>query len=126
MHGYEMIQELETRTGGIWRPSPGSIYPTLQLLEDEGLIKVEEGEGRKRYALTEAGQAEAAQAAASPPWQEFTDDNVSQALEFKDAIFGIMNALRQVGFSGSQQQQAQALEILNETKRKLYAVLAED
>jgi DNA-binding PadR family transcriptional regulator len=126
MHGYEMIQELETRTGGIWRPSPGSVYPTLQLLEDEGLIKAEEDAGRKRFALTEAGQAEATRAAESPPWQEFTEDNVSQAQDYKDAIFGIMNALRQVGFSGTDQQRAQALEVLAETKRKLYAILAED
>jgi DNA-binding PadR family transcriptional regulator len=126
MHGYEMIQELETRTGGIWRPSPGSVYPTLQLLEDEGLIVAEEGGGRRRFALTEAGRAEATQAAENPPWQEFTEDNVSQAQDYRDAIFGIMNALRQVGFSGTEQQRAQALEVLTETKRKLYAILAED
>jgi DNA-binding PadR family transcriptional regulator len=126
MHGYEMIQELESRTGGIWRPSPGSVYPTLQLLEDEGLIQAEEGAGRKRFALTEAGQAEATRAAQSPPWQEFTEDNVSQAQDYRDAIFGIMNALRQVGFSGTDQQRAQALDVLTETKRKLYAILAED
>ena len=59
MHGYEMITELETRTGGIWRPSPGSVYPTLQLLEDEGLIISEEAGGRKRFTLTDAGRAEA-------------------------------------------------------------------
>ena len=59
MHGYEMIQELEARTGGVWRPSPGSVYPTLQLLEDEGLIAGEEGEGRRRFTLTDAGRAEA-------------------------------------------------------------------
>jgi len=59
MHGYEMIQELDDRTGGIWRPSPGSVYPTLQLLEDEGLITSETSEGRKRFTLTDAGREEA-------------------------------------------------------------------
>jgi DNA-binding PadR family transcriptional regulator len=121
-----MIQELETRTGGIWRPSPGSIYPTLQLLEDEGLIVVEEAGGRKRYALTDAGRPEAEQAAQAAPWQEFGDDNVSMAQDYRDAIFGIMNALRQVGFNGSSEQRARALEVLIETRRKLYALLAED
>ncbi|MEJ3744084.1 PadR family transcriptional regulator [Actinomycetes bacterium KLBMP 9797] len=125
MHGYEMIRELESRTGGIWRPSPGSIYPTLQLLEDEGLIVAETGEGRKRFALTDAGREEAAQAAATPAWEEYADDTVSQAQDFRDAAFGIMNALRQVGFSGTPEQRTQALEVLNETKRKLYAILAE-
>jgi DNA-binding PadR family transcriptional regulator len=126
MHGYEMIQELESRTGGIWRPSPGSVYPTLQLLEDEGLIAAEESGGRKRFALTDAGRPEAETAAQSAPWQEFGDDTVSQAQDYRDAIFGIMNALRQVGFSGTDEQRARALEVLVETKRKLYAILAEE
>jgi len=126
MHGYEMIQELESRTGGIWRPSPGSIYPTLQLLEDEGLIVAEESGGRKRYALTDAGRPEAERAAQAAPWQDYGDENVSMAQDYRDAIFGIMNALRQVGFNGSNEQRAGALEVLVETKRKLYALLAED
>jgi DNA-binding PadR family transcriptional regulator len=125
MHGYEMIQELDTRTGGIWRPSPGSVYPTLQLLEDEGLITGEESGGRKRFTLTEAGRAEAAQAAENAPWQEYADDTVSQAKDFRDAAFGIMNALRQVGFAGTDEQRRRALDVLSETKRKLYAILAE-
>jgi DNA-binding PadR family transcriptional regulator len=125
MHGYEMIQELEQRTGGIWRPSPGSIYPTLQMLEDEGLITAEESGGRKRFVLTGTGQAEAATAAEHAPWQEYGDENVSQAQEFRDAAFGIMDALRQVGFNGTPEQRAQALEVLTETRRKLYAILAD-
>ena len=56
MHGYEMIQELEERTGGRWTPSAGSIYPTLQLLEDEGLVTAEEVDGRKVYSLTDSGR----------------------------------------------------------------------
>jgi DNA-binding PadR family transcriptional regulator len=125
MHGYEMIQELESRTGGIWRPSPGSIYPTLQLLEDEGLIEAEANGGRKRYTLTDAGRSEAETAAQNPPWAQFTDDTMSQVQDFRDAAFGIMSALKQVGFNGTPEQRARALEILNETKRKLYAILAD-
>ena len=60
MHGYEMITEVEDRTGGAWRPSAGSIYPTLQLLEDEGLIEGTEAEGKRRFELTEAGREERA------------------------------------------------------------------
>jgi DNA-binding PadR family transcriptional regulator len=125
MHGYEMIQELETRTGGIWRPSPGSIYPTLQLLEDEGLITAEEQGGRKRFVLTDTGRPEAEAAAQNAPWQEYGDENVSQAQEFRDAAVGIMDALRQVGFNGTAEQRTQALEVLTETRRKLYAILAD-
>jgi DNA-binding PadR family transcriptional regulator len=125
MHGYEMIQELDRRTGGIWRPSPGSVYPTLQLLEDEGLVVSEESGGRKRFTLTEAGRAEAEQAAGKAPWQEYADDTVSQARDFRDAALGIMGALRQVGFAGTDEQRRRALDVLLETKRKLYAILAE-
>ena len=126
MHGYEMIQELDSRTGGVWRPSPGSVYPTLQMLEDEGLIVSEESEGRKRFTLTEAGQAEATAAAADAPWNEFSDETVSSGQDTKEAIFGIMNALRQIGFEGDREQWQRAVAILAETKRKLYAILAED
>ncbi|MEV0270861.1 PadR family transcriptional regulator [Hamadaea sp. NPDC050747] len=141
MHGYEMISELETRTGGVWRPSPGSVYPTLQLLEDEGLIEATIAGaqtdasgtgpagavgGRKSYALTEAGRAAAEAETNRAPWQEFTADEVSEAQDFRQAGFGIMQALHQVGASGTPEQRARALEILNETRRKLYAILAEE
>ena len=125
MHGYEMIQELDSRTNGIWRPSPGSIYPTLQLLEDEGLIEAEANGGRKSYHLTDAGRAEAETAAENPPWSKIGDDTMSQVQDFRDAAVGIMSALKQVGFNGTPEQRQRALEVLNDTKRKLYAILAD-
>ena len=125
MHGYEIIQELDSRTNGIWRPSPGSIYPTLQMLEDEGLIEPEAEAGRKSYRLTEAGRAEAETAAENPPWAQFTDDTMNQVQDFRDAAVGIMSALKQVGFTGTPEQREKALQVLNETKRKLYAILAD-
>ena len=125
MHGYEMIQELESRTGGIWRPSPGSVYPTLQLLEDEGLIEVTAEGGRKSYRLTDAGRAEAEIAAQNPPWAQIGDETMSQVQDFRDAAAGILGALKQVGFSGTDEQRQKALEVLNDTKRRLYAILAD-
>ncbi|MEU8814006.1 PadR family transcriptional regulator [Actinoplanes sp. NPDC048796] len=125
MHGYEMIQELDSRTNGIWRPSPGSVYPTLQLLEDEGLIEAEANGGRKSYHLTADGRPEAEAAAENPPWARIGDDTMSQVQDFRDAAAGILGALKQVGFSGTDEQRQKALEVLNETKRKLYAILAD-
>jgi DNA-binding PadR family transcriptional regulator len=125
MHGYEMIQELDARTNGIWRPSPGSVYPTLQLLEDEGLIEPEADGNRKSFRLTEAGRAEAETAAQNPPWEQFGDETKDQVQDFRDAAVGIMSALKQVGFNGTPEQRQKALEVLNETKRKLYAILAD-
>lgn len=125
MHGYEMISELETRTGGVWRPSPGSVYPTLQLLEDEGLIQANADGGRKSYTLTDTGRAAADTTPDKAPWHEFTDDEVNEAQDFREAGWGIMQALRQVATEGNDEQRARALEALIETKRKLYAILAE-
>jgi DNA-binding PadR family transcriptional regulator len=120
-----MIKEIDTRTGGVWSPSPGSVYPTLQLLEDEGLITSEETGGRRRFTLTEAGQTEAAAAAAEAPWNEFSEQTVSSGQDTREAVFGIMNALRQIGFEGTPEQWQRAVEVLTETKRKLYAILAD-
>ena len=57
MNGYQIIQEIAERTGGAWRPSPGSIYPTLQQLEDEGLVRADEEGGRRRFTLTDEGRS---------------------------------------------------------------------
>ena len=125
MHGYEMIKELDSRTGGIWKPSPGSVYPTLQLLEDEGLIVSEESGVRKRFTLTDAGQKEATTAAANAPWNEFSEESVSTGHDTREAVFGIMNALRQIGMEGTSEQWQRAVTVLTETKRKLYGILAD-
>jgi DNA-binding PadR family transcriptional regulator len=124
MHGYEMIQELEARTGGVWRPSPGSVYPTLQLLEDEGLIAGEEGEGRRRFTLTDAGRAEA-ERQGQTPWEQVTAGVAPAAWSLRDAIGQIVQASWSVAHAGTEAQQAKALEILNDSRRRLYALLAE-
>jgi DNA-binding PadR family transcriptional regulator len=124
MHGYEMITELESRTGGIWRPSPGSVYPTLQLLEDEGLITSEESGGRRRFTLTDAGRTEA-QNAGPAPWAHVGDDAMQDFSDLRDVSFGAMNALRQVMMSGTEEQRRRAIEVIEEARKKLYAILAE-
>ncbi|HEV7760033.1 MAG TPA: PadR family transcriptional regulator [Acidimicrobiales bacterium] len=127
MHGYEMIQELDSRTGGVWRPSPGSVYPTLQMLEDEGLIVSEQAEGRKQFTLTDAGREEATKAAERTPWAEFADqDQVTALRDFRDAVGGVVNAFSEVHSAGSDNQKSRAYAVLSEAKRKLYAILAED
>jgi DNA-binding PadR family transcriptional regulator len=126
MHGYEMIQELEARTGGVWRPSPGSVYPTLQLLEDEDLIAGEEGEGRRRFALTDAGRAEAERQDQQAPWEQAVAGVTPSAWSLRDAMGQIVQATWSVAGAGTEAQQAKALEILNDSRRRLYAILAEE
>ena len=125
MHGYEMIQELDQRTGGVWRPSPGSVYPTLQLLEDEGLITSDEGAGRKAYTLTEAGQTEATAAAANPPWADFSEETVASGHDTREAIAVSPWRCVRSATSATGEQCNRAVEVLNDAKRKLYAILAD-
>ncbi|MBX3285228.1 MAG: helix-turn-helix transcriptional regulator [Actinobacteria bacterium] len=126
MHGYEMIQELGERTGGAWQPSPGSVYPTLTMLEEEGLIVGTEVEGKRRFDLTDAGREAVAAREGVPPWEAFTDGEDPEVQELRDVLGGTMGAIKQVFRAGSPAQQAKAVEILSETRRRLYEVLASE
>src|SRR6266516_3907977 len=115
MHGYEMIQELQARTGGVWRPSPGSVYPTLQMLEDEGLISSEEAEGRRRFTLTDTGRAEADRLATpQKPWEEVTEGAGPTVMRVGIAAAQVREAVVQIFRSGTDAQQAKAIEVLAE------------
>jgi DNA-binding PadR family transcriptional regulator len=129
MHGYEIIAELSQRTEGLWRPSPGSIYPTLQLLEDEGLITVQSDDagGKKRFSLTEEGQRAAAEVAKSPaPWEQVAAGAPAGARALRHAVGRLMPVVGQVAMSGGLQEYEEAVKILDEARRRLYAVLAGD
>jgi DNA-binding PadR family transcriptional regulator len=125
MHGYEMIQELEERTGGRWRPSAGSIYPTLQLLEDEGLIRGEEVDGKRVFSLTDEG-SEAAEAVGERrhPWERGDEDSPYHSLRVE--AMRTRSALLQIGRAGDEEQVQKAVELLTETRRRLYSLLAEE
>jgi DNA-binding PadR family transcriptional regulator len=129
MHGYEMIQEIEQRSRGAWRPSPGSVYPTLQLLEDEGLIVAEAADGgRRRFSLTEAGQAAAQAAAEAPqraPWEQFSEEYGESVLDVRASIHGIMQAMGEVMRAGTEAQRERANQVLDQARRELYQILAD-
>ena len=124
MHGYEMIQELEERTGGRWRPSAGSIYPTLQLLEDEGLVKGEEVEGKRVFSLTDSGrEAVKERSEGKRPWEDGEDDSPRHRLRAE--AMRLRGALMQIGRTGEPEQVEKALEALTETRKRLYSILAD-
>ncbi|MEV6329758.1 PadR family transcriptional regulator [Streptomyces sp. NPDC051909] len=126
MHGYEMIQEIGERSGGAWRPSPGSVYPTLQMLEDEGLITSESEGGKKLFTLTDAGRAEA-EAGPDAPWEEAGRGVDWEALnEIRQAGFGLMEAFGQVWKTGDAEQRQKAVEVITEARKKLYLILADE
>jgi len=126
-HGYEVIQELADRSGGVWRPSPGSVYPTLQLLQDEGLVTADDVDGRRVFTLTDAGRTAAAERDAEPkPWDAVADEEPRSGRRLQQLGFQVMAATKQVAYAGTEQQQAAAAELLSDTRRGLYRLLAED
>ncbi|MBO0808926.1 MAG: helix-turn-helix transcriptional regulator, partial [Actinobacteria bacterium] len=128
-NGYQIIQEISERSGGLWRPSPGSVYPALQQLEDEGLIQAETGEGgRRRYALTSEGREYVAahEEQLRAPWDVVARSVGSGAIEIRQLIGGVAMAAVQVARAGSEAQFEQATRLLSETQRGLYRILAAD
>ncbi|WP_417562313.1 PadR family transcriptional regulator [Microbacterium sp.] len=125
MHGYQIISEIEKRSGGTWKPSAGSVYPTLQLLADEGMITAEESDGRKTYSLTEAGRAEAEESAdRATPW-EATGSTRARMGALPKAGVELAQAAAQVARTGTPAQVDEAIEVLAEARRRLHGILAE-
>ncbi|GAA2719104.1 PadR family transcriptional regulator [Cellulomonas aerilata] len=126
-HGYELIQEIGERSSGAWTPSPGSVYPTLQALEDEGLVAIERVEGRRVASLTEQGAAyvEEQRGALGEPWTTPGRDHTA-ALALRRQIRALMEAVGQVAKVGTPAQNAAASDVLDRARRDLYRVLADD
>ncbi|WP_405498496.1 PadR family transcriptional regulator [Nocardia sp. NBC_00511] len=128
MHGYELIQQIRERSEDVWRPSPGSIYPALAQLEDEGLVIIEKVSGRKTAKLTESGVAfvEENRTDLGDPWQDVKDNVGDQALDLRGLVGQLMGAVAQVAAVGNPEQATKAAEVLTEARRALYRILAED
>jgi DNA-binding PadR family transcriptional regulator len=128
MNGYQVIQQIAERSGGAWKPSPGSVYPTIQQLEDEGLVEGTEGAGRRLLRLTDAGvrYVEEHPDELAATWRPFEEEpSVDSTPDLKPVAGQVMAAVWQVVTSGTRQQQAEAAEILAETRRRLYGLLAD-
>lgn len=126
MHGYEMIQEIAERSQNLWRPSPGSVYPTLQLLVDEGLIIGTESEGSKKlFELTEDGRG-AAEKVETPPWEQVAEDVDPAEVNLRGAIGQLMGAVAQSTHAASEDQQQRILDIVNNARREIYQILGEE
>jgi DNA-binding PadR family transcriptional regulator len=121
-----MIQRIGELTEGAWRPSPGSVYPTLQLLEEEGLITSQEEGGKRLFSLTDSGRQEA-ESGPDAPWQQPGGDHPDMGAmrDARQTVGGLMSAVWQVVGNGSEEQRTKALSILDEARRKIYLMLAE-
>jgi DNA-binding PadR family transcriptional regulator len=125
MHGYQLIAEIEKRSRGAWKPSPGSVYPTLQLLVDEGVIEQQVTDGRKTYSLTEAGRAEA-ETSSGRPWEADARFDPLGMGPLPKAGIDLAHAAAQVRRTGTTEQVEQAVAVLDDARRKLYSILAQD
>jgi DNA-binding PadR family transcriptional regulator len=127
-NGYQLMQEIEDRSEGAWRPSPGSVYPALAQLEDEGLVRTVESEGRRVFELTDEGRAhvEEHRAELGAPWEAFSQDVSDESWELMGLMKDVGIAAMQVMSAGDEAQNEQARKILAEAKRALYRILADE
>jgi DNA-binding PadR family transcriptional regulator len=130
MNGYQIINQIAERTRGVWKPSPGSVYPTVQQLEDEGLVEATSANGRRERRLTDAGRTYVEEhadelAATWRPFDEHADQDGDGTPDLKPAVGQVMGAVWQLVTSGTRQQQADAAAILADTRRQLYRLLAD-
>jgi DNA-binding PadR family transcriptional regulator len=129
LNGYQLMQGLEERSDGRWRPSPGSVYPALQQLEDEGLIRSvpSEGESGRSFELTDKGREHLAERGdQKAPWEPEQDDEGNPRHRIRHSIHGLMRAVMHVAQDGTPEQIEEALLILEESRKKLYRLLAGD
>ncbi|MGZ4689990.1 MAG: PadR family transcriptional regulator [Acidimicrobiia bacterium] len=127
-HGYDLMQTLEEKTGGAWRPSPGSVYPTLQLLEDEGLVRSVERDGKRIFEINEAGRTEVdrrIEAAGGTPW-DVAGRTGGRGNEVREAMGMMFLAAKQISAAGDPERAERAAAIVNDARKKLYQLLAED
>jgi DNA-binding PadR family transcriptional regulator len=126
-NGYQIMQEVEERSDGLWRPSPGSVYPALAQLEDEGLIRSEEIEGRKLFALTDAGRALVDERGTDrpAPWAQMGGEAGDKTVELAKLMREVIAASVQVIRTGSEPQMQRASELLTAARRDLYKILAD-
>ncbi len=126
MHGYQIITEITERSGGVWRPSPGSVYPTLQVLEDQGLVTADQAEGRRVFSLTDEGRTEAEAAGDRPaPWETAARGAARSLVDLRGLMSEVAAAVMQVGRAGSESQVKAVGEILTDTRRRIYLILAD-
>jgi DNA-binding PadR family transcriptional regulator len=127
-NGYQLMEEIERRSDGAWRPSPGSVYPALAQLEDEGLVRSEETAGRRAYRLTAEGEqyVEEHRDALGSPWEEAGESVPEELVDLRTLIAHVAMATLQVGQSGDEKQVEEAKKVLSEARKSLYRILADE
>ncbi|RJQ80007.1 PadR family transcriptional regulator [Pseudonocardiaceae bacterium YIM PH 21723] len=128
MHGYQLMQQISERSDSNWRPSPGSVYPTLQQLEDEGLVLADKAGGKRTFSLTDAGREHVTtnKEQLEQVWDSVRGDASDETDKIREALGALMGAAHMVAQAGTPEQQAETIKVLSDTRRKLFRILAED
>jgi len=126
MHGYQIIQELATRSNGAWTPGAGSVYPALEQMEAQGLISGEQQDDKRVYSITDKGreQAQRRQAHDHAPWDEAFETSGPRN-ELRQSVFALFHAAQQVGRTGTDEQVAKAVDLVDQARKAVYLILAE-
>jgi len=126
-HGYEVIRALEEQSGGRWRPSPGSVYPTLQLLQDEGLLRAEDRDGKRVYELTDEGRRQLEEhlerSGGAKPW-DVDESGAEPYAKLGQALVQVAGAMRQVMSEGNPEHVQKAEQVLRDARKQIYELLA--
>jgi DNA-binding PadR family transcriptional regulator len=127
-NGYQIMSEIEERSGGAWRPSPGAVYPALQQLADEGLIEAEESAGRRAFSLTDEGRryVEENPDMARAAWESMAQNEPDEMPGLFVQAARLGGTIVQVAHAGTPEQVHAAEELLEQTRRRMYQILAED
>ena len=125
-NGYQIMSEVEERSGGAWRPSPGAVYPALQQLADEGLIKAEESGGRRTFGLTEAGRryVEENPEMARAAWESMAGGGPGEVPGLFVQAARLGGSIVQMAHAGTPEQIHAAEQLLEQTRRGIYQILA--
>jgi DNA-binding PadR family transcriptional regulator len=126
MHGYQIIQELATRSGGAWTPGAGSVYPALEQMEAQGLVTGDQQDDKRVYTITDKGRelAQHHEAHHQAPWDEAAEAS-GPRVELRKSTFALFNAAQQVERTGSDEQVTKAIELLDQARKQVYGILAE-
>jgi DNA-binding PadR family transcriptional regulator len=126
-NGYQLMQTIEERSGGRWRPSPGSVYPALSQLEDEGYVQTINQDSGRAFQITDAGRQHLAERGDdTPPWETGDNPRAQAFHDLRTKLFGLGKASIQVIQVGNEEQCARASEVLDEARRSLYRILADE
>jgi DNA-binding PadR family transcriptional regulator len=123
-NGYQLMQAIEERSRGSWRPSPGSVYPTLQQLEDQELIQAVQRDGTKLFELTDRGRGQLEECGGASPWE--SGEELPAVGELKAQMKQLVVAVTQFGHAADDRQVRHAAAMLAQTRRSLYRILAGD